>query len=224
MIWAPLLAFPKYLDTPSLFSKIVPLEEYFTDLQNGTLPAVSYIVPSGASEHPPGSVKAGETFVRSLHTALLRSSAWSSSAFMWSYDDWGGWYDHVAPPVVDAYGLGFRVPTLMISPYARRGHVESTELEFTSALKFIEHNWQVEPLAERDRAANNFLTAFDFQSPPRAPVLTSDTKEQPPPPVSYSGVIYRTYGMGIGGALLLALFLVGALRLSEKNPRSARKE
>ena len=222
VIWAPLLAFPKYLDTPSLFSKIVPLEQYFTDLQNGTLPAVSYIVPSGASEHPPGSVKAGETFVRSLHTALLRSSAWSSSAFMWSYDDWGGWYDHVKPPAVDEFGLGYRAPTLLVSAYARKGHIDSTQLDFTSALKFIQYNWGVKPLAARDKAANNLLTAFDFDSPARAPVLTRDTKEKPVQPVSYSGVIYRTYGSGIGGALLLSLVLVVATRLSLNRARSRK--
>ncbi len=211
VIWAPLLAFPEYLDDPKLFAKIVPLEEYFTDLQKGTLPSVAYIVPSGASEHPPGSVKAGESFVRSLHTALLRSEAWPSSAFLWSYDDWGGWYDHVPPPVVDKYGYGFRVPTLMIGAHVKKGHIDSTPLDFTSALKFIQYNWGVDPLAERDRRANNLLSAFDFDSPPRPAVLTSDTLEVPPPPVSHSNVIYKTYGLGILGALALALMLIGAM-------------
>ncbi len=208
VIWAPLLAYGRYLDNPRLFAKIAPLEEYFQDLQNGTLPSVSFMVPSGASEHPPGSVKAGETFVRSLHTALLRSSAWRSSAFLWSYDDWGGWYDHVVPPQIDAYGYGYRVPTLMIGAQVRRGHIDSTTLDFTSARKFIQYNWGVAPLAARDKAANNLLSAFDFSAAPRAPELTADTLDVPPAPVSHSSVIYRSYGAGILGAIGISLLLI----------------
>ena len=121
----------------------------------GTLPAVSYIVPAGASEHPPGRIQAGERFVRSLLNALASSSSWKDSAFTWTYDDWGGWYDHVKPPQVDRYGYGFRAPALLVSAYARRGHVDHTQLDFTSILKFIEENWNLKPLAARDAAANS---------------------------------------------------------------------
>ena len=167
----PLLAYARYLDNPRLFSKIVNLDQYYEDAARGDLPAVSFIAPSGDSEHPPGSVQAGQNLVRSLVTQLMRSPLWNTSAFLWSYDDWGGWYDHVAPPQIDAHGYGFRVPALLVSPYARRGHVDHTTLDFTSALKFIERNWKVDPLAERDRNANTFLNAFDFTAPPRKPVL-----------------------------------------------------
>jgi phospholipase C len=205
VVWAPLLAYARYLDDPELFDKIVPLEQYYTDLAEGTLPSVAYMVPSGASEHPPGSIQAGERFIRTLHTALMRSSAWDSSAFLWSYDDWGGWYDHVVPPQVDKYGYGYRAPALLVSPYAKKGYVDNTTLDFTSGLKFIQENWGVEPLAKRDRAANNFLSAFDFDSPPRAPVLLADTRVTPETYPSPQRVIYLAYGVGV----LLPLSLIG---------------
>ena len=173
MIWCPLLNFPRFIDDPDLFKHIVPLDEYYEDLRNGTLPAVSYMVPSGASEHPPGSIFAGERFVQTLINELMRSDAWESSAFMWTYDDWGGWYDHVPPPSVDEFGYGFRAPALMVSPYARVGHVDSTVLDFTSFLKFIEENWGLQPLAERDTNASSMMSAFDFSQDPRPPVFIS---------------------------------------------------
>lgn len=208
IVWVPILNFPRFLDTPELFDNIVPLEEYFTDLENGTLPAVSYIVPSGASEHPPGSIQAGEAFVRTMLSALWRSSAWESSAFTWTYDDWGGWYDHVQPPQVDAFGLGFRAPTLLVSPYARRGHVDSTELDFTSYLAFIEHNWDLEPLAERDAEADPMLGGFDFDSPPRASAFLDRVRNPEPPDVPKRSVVYVSYAVALGvfgGVVLFSL-------------------
>lgn len=173
VVWAPLLAFDRFLDDPALNSRIVDMTEYFSDLENGTLPSVAFMVPSGASEHPPGSIAAGEAMVRNLINNLQRSSYWKSSAFMWTYDDWGGWFDHVPPPRVDEYGYGFRVPALLVSPYAKKGFIDSTQLDFTSMLKFIEVNWNVPPLSTRDAAANNLTQAFDFTAPPREPVFAS---------------------------------------------------
>ena len=154
-----------------LSSHIVDLSQYFIDLQNGTLPAVSYIVPSGASEHPPSSLMSGQRFVKNIIQELMRSTSWDSSAFMLAYDDWGGWYDHVPPIPVDKYGYGPRVPALLISPYAKTGYIDHTVLDFTSMLKFIEQNWNIAPLAERDANANNLLSAFDFNQSPRLPIF-----------------------------------------------------
>lgn len=219
VVWAPVLAYARFLDDPRLSSRIAPLDEYYRDLAEGTLPSVSYIVPSGASEHPPGSVAAGERFVRGLHTALMRSSAWESSAFLWTYDDWGGWYDHVAPPQVDPYGYGYRAPALLVSAYAKRGHVESTTLDFTSGLKFIENNWGVEPLAERDRAANDILGAFDFSQEPRTPALLADHRDPARTFASPQRSIYLAYG---GGLLVpTALVLLGAAWSSRRRRATA---
>jgi phospholipase C len=167
VVWCPLLAIPRFVDDPKLNKHIVHLDQYYKDLRNGTLPAVSYIVPSGASEHPPGSIQAGVRFVAGLIHALMQSESWESSAFHVTYDDWGGWYDHVPPPRVDRYGYGFRVPAFMVSPYAREGYVDSTTMDFASIPAFIEENWRLDPLAPRDAKANTFMRSFDFGRGPR---------------------------------------------------------
>ena len=176
VIWVPLLNMDRFIDNPTLSSHIVDLSQYYSDLENGTLPSVSYIVPSGASEHPPSSLTSGQKFIKTLIQELMRSSSWDSSAFMLAYDDWGGWYDHVHPPQVDAYGYGLRVPVILVSPYAKKGYVDSTVLDFTSMLKFIEQNWGVPSLTQRDANANNILSAFDFNQAPREAVYVSATR------------------------------------------------
>ncbi len=206
VIWAPLLNFDRFIDDPTLSSHIVDLSQYFTDLQNGTLPAVSYIVPSGASEHPPSKILSGERYVKNILQELERSSAWNSSAFMLAYDDWGGWYDHVAPIQVDQYGYGPRVPVLLVSPYAKTGYIDHTVLDFTSILKFIEQNWNIPSLAERDINANNFLSAFDFTQTPRLPDylpltrITAAAHKKDPTKVIY---------LGYGAALSITISIIG---------------
>jgi phospholipase C len=217
LVRVPLLNFARFLDDPALNSRIVDLSQYDQDLKDGTLPSVSFMVPSGPSEHPPGSIKAGQNFVRSLIDGLMTSSAWNSSAFMWTYDDWGGWYDHVPPPSVDKYGYGFRSPALLVSPYARKGYVDHTQLDFTSQLKFIENNWKVAPLATRDADASDITSAFDFNSPPRETTLLGTSREPTAPHTNPSSVVYTSYGLAV---LLLALVLAAtALRLRRKFPR-----
>jgi phospholipase C len=205
VIWVPLLYFDRFIDDPNLSSHIVNMDEYFTDLINGTLPQVAYMVPSGPSEHPPSSVRSGENFVKTLIQSLMQSDYWNNSAFMWSYDDWGGWYDHVPPPSIDKDGYGFRVPTLLVSPYARQGYIDSTQLDFTSFLRFIEDNWNLEPLASRDAKANSIVSAFDFSQSLRPAQfipfdrISESTKVEP-----RRWVIYVLYG----GALLITTVLI----------------
>ncbi len=206
VIWVPLLNFDRFIDDPKLASHIVDLSQYYTDLTNGTLPAVSYIVPSGQSEHPPQKPITGERTVKNLIQELMRSSSWDSSAFMLMYDDWGGWYDHVAPPQVDNFGYGLRVPGLLVSPYAKTHYIDHTQMDFTSVLKFIEVNWNVPPLESRDTAANNFLDAFDFTQAPRPPEFLSSTRAlAAAPKKDPSRIIYMTYGF----ALILSLLVLG---------------
>ncbi len=204
IIWVPLLNIDRFLDDPKLASHIVDLNEYYVDLEKGTLPAVAYIAPSGASEHPPGSLRSGQKFVKGLIQALMRSDSWKSSAFLLTYDDWGGWYDHVVPPQVDENGYGLRVPAILISAYAKRGYIDSTVLDFTSIPKFIEENWDLKPIATRDAKANSFVTAFDFKQAPREPFFIPFervVKEQRIEP--RRAVIYAAYG----GALVLAVLM-----------------
>lgn len=209
VIWCPLLAYARFVDDPKLNRHIVPMDQYYKDLESNNLPAVSYIVPSGSSEHPPGSIAAGEAFVSNLISGLMRSSSWSSSAFMWSYDDWGGWYDHVKPPVVDSFGYGFRAPALLVSAYARQGVVDHTQIDFTSQLKFIEQNWRLPSMAARDKAATGLDSAFDFTKGPRPPKFVSPDVSPTVVKVQGQGVVYASYGAG----LLLAIgFSLGAVR------------
>jgi phospholipase C len=207
VVWVPILNFDRFIDDPELSSHIVDLNEFFEDVRNGTLPAV---VPSGASEHPPGSLLSGQRLVRSLINELMRSDLWYSSAFMWAYDDWGGWYDHVPPPQVDDYGYGFRVPALLVSAYARRGYVDSTELDYTSILKFIEENWGLEPLAERDAKANSMANAFDFSQTPSEPALVSPERGVEQLVKPRRAVIYGAYGGALAvPALVIAWAALG---------------
>ncbi|SMD20570.1 alkaline phosphatase family protein [Kibdelosporangium aridum] len=197
----PLLNYARFLDDPKLSGKIVDLTQYYTDLRDGTLPAVAYVASSGSSENPPSRVRAGQALVRKMTARLAKSRYWSSSAFMWTYDSWGGWYDHVPPPKVDNDGLGFRVPALLVSAYSRRGHIEHTQLDHTAVLKFIEDNWRVAPLGERDARSAGINGAFDFASPPRPPELLGTDRSTAPPAPAPATVVYLSYG----GAVVLAL-------------------
>jgi phospholipase C len=223
IVWNPLLAMARFLDRPELNGRIVDIEEYYEDLANGTLPAVAYIVPSGSSEHPPGSIQAGQTFVRNLIGSLQRSSAWKKSAFMWTYDDWGGWYDHVKPPQVDEFGYGFRAPMLLVSPFAKKGFIDSTETDFTSFLRFIEENWGVAPLASRDKQAGTLMNAFDFEAPPREPEFVGLERNVEPPPKPKREVIYIAYLLGLAVAGTLIASTAAAAR-RPKRRREADKE
>lgn len=171
LFWMPLLAMPRYVDNSTLFSKIVDIKEYSLDLKSDSFPNVSYLVLPGRSEHAPGDVTAGQRFVASLVHELMRSKYWYNSVFILTYDESGLWYDHVPPPQVDDEGYGFRVPALIISPYAKKGYIDNTLYDTTSILKFIEWLYDLPPLAERDAKANNLLNAFDFTQTPRKPVI-----------------------------------------------------
>ena len=138
------------------------------------------------SEHPPALVTRGQAYVTSLVNAVMRSKDWSSTAIFLSWDDWGGFYDHVAPPRVDAQGYGLRVPGLVISPYARRGLVDHQVLSHDAYLKFIEDDFlggaRLNPKTDgrpdrrpsvRENAAvlGDLSKEFDFTQKPRRPLL-----------------------------------------------------
>jgi len=123
-------------------------DDYQTDLSNGSLPQVSFLITEAIiSEHPPADIQMGEDKMADVISALMQSSFWKSSALFLTYDEGGGYFDHVAPPQVDAYGLGFRVPTLVISPWARRGYISGQLYEHSSILKFIERRFGLPTLA-----------------------------------------------------------------------------
>src|SRR4029077_6207453 len=138
------------------------------------------------SEHPPAAVSHGQSYVTSLVNAVMRSKDWSSSAIFLAWDDWGGFYDHVAPPGVDQNGYGLRVPGLVISPYARTGYIDHQTLSFDAYLKFIEDDFlsgqRLDPgtdgrpdprpdVRERAKILGDLRKDFDFNQKPRRPVL-----------------------------------------------------
>jgi phospholipase C len=206
LLQVPLLAMPRFIHSPRLASSIVDIQQFYRDAQSGHLPAVSYIAPGSLSEHPPGKLVAGQTFLRTIVGELMRSPEWSSTAFVLTYDSWGGWYDHVRPPTVDRYGYGFRVPALLVSPYARRGSIDHATLDFTSILRFIEDNWQLAPLTQRDAGARSIASAFDFAAAPRSPAFVSASRTSTPAATVHTRVVY----WGYGGAAVLALALSAA--------------
>jgi len=203
--WVPILAMPAFVDNPSRFANIVDLSSFYTDLAHDTVPSVSYMVQGGTSEHPPGDIGHGEQAVAAIVSAIMRSPAWSSSAIIITWDDWGGWYDHVAPPQVDADGYGFRVPALVISPYAKHGVIDHTIGDFTSILKFIERLHGLAPLTTRDEHASDLLEAFDFAQLPGVPLPPYPAlaiKRAPGAGLNTSRLLLA-YSLAIGLALLL---------------------
>ncbi len=148
----------------------VPRSEIFRDLSNGTLPKVSWIIPSHLiSEHPPWNITLGMIWVTDVVDAIMKSKYWNSTAIIVTWDDYGGFYDHVPPPQIDKYGLSFRVPALIISPYAKAGYIDHTQYQFESILKLIEWRFNIPSLTQRDASANNLLNAFDFSHQPIPP-------------------------------------------------------
>jgi phospholipase C len=124
--------------------------DYLADCAAGTLPNVSFIIPSytnGLDEHPPADITVGMGLQQRMIEALMRSRQWKHAAYIHTYDEAGGYFDHVAPPQIDAYGLGTRVPTWVISPWARPGHLERTLYDHVSILKFIETTFDLPTLA-----------------------------------------------------------------------------
>jgi phospholipase C len=185
-IWNPL----PYFDTVKQDGQrenVAPFEDFLTAARSGTLPAVSWITPAEAvSEHPPALVSRGQTFVTSVIDEVMRSPDWKSMAIFLTWDDWGGFYDHVKPPVVDQNGYGMRVPGLVISPFAKRGYIDHQVLSFDAYLKFIEddflHGQRLNPktdgrpdprptVRENVKILGDLRKDFDFSHAPRAPLL-----------------------------------------------------
>jgi phospholipase C len=216
VVRTPLLNMPSVVDDPVRRARIVDQGQLFTDLaSDATVPAVNYIVPGGYSERPPASVAAGQQRTAAIVDAIMRSPAWGSSAIVLTWSDWGGYFDHVAPPQVDGDGYGFRVPALVISPYARQGYVLHSTADFTSILKLIERLHGLAPLTTRDEKANDLLGAFDFGQPPRDPALpgsdpSAATITAPQPAAA---VVPLTY---IPLLLLAALLLLANLRVRKR--------
>ncbi len=180
--WNPLPAFPLVKNNPAQFARLTNATQFYTDAQNGTLPQVSWVIPNSMqSEHPPASISNGMNYVTGLVNAVMNSPQWNTTAIFIAWDDWGGFYDHVAPPAVDQYGLGIRVPGLVISPYSRQGYVDHRSYSFESWLRVVEERFGVIPMTARDNSANDMTDAFDFTQQPRPGVILNPAGSVYPP-------------------------------------------
>jgi phospholipase C len=194
-IWNPLPWFSTVRQDGEL-GNIQPVTNLYEDARSGRLPQVSWVTPNGQnSEHPPSLVSAGQSYVTGLVNAIMQGPNWSSTAIFISWDDWGGFYDHVVPPVVDQNGYGLRVPGLLISPYARKGLVDHQTLSFDAYDRFIEDVFlkglRIDPKTDgrpdsrqnvRENASvlGDLRKEFDFNQPPRRPLVLSSSPSPGP--------------------------------------------
>jgi phospholipase C len=181
--WNPLPDFTDVRQDHQRGASQEPLSRFYAAAAHGTLPNVSWVTPDWAdSDHPGASIAQGEAWVTRLVNAVMNGPDWSSSAIFVAWDDWGGFYDHVKPPVVDRQGYGLRVPALVISPYARKGYVDHQTLSFDAYLKFIEDDFlggqRLDPktdgrpdrrpdVRENEAILGDLAKDFDFTQKPR---------------------------------------------------------
>ncbi len=137
--------------------------QFATDVSAGTLPSVTFVIPNNADDMHPGfgPVTVGTAFIDTLVKNVQASSEWANTAIVITWDTGGGWYDHVPPKVVDAEGLGSRVPLLVISPLAKKNYVSHTQLDHVSILRFIQNNWGLPPLNPRNSLSNDLSDLFE---------------------------------------------------------------
>ncbi len=176
-IWSAYSAIGRYRNDPTLWAEHVhPVDNLVSDIRDGLLPPVTWVTPTHAlSEHPEHNFCKGENWSTRVIDAIMKSPMWKDTAIFLTWDDWGGFYDHVPPVHLDDFGLGIRVPLLVISPYALHGVVDHQQGEFSSVLGFIEANWNLSTLTARDAGSGDLSAAFDFTQPPRPPDLQPAT-------------------------------------------------
>lgn len=171
-IWSTLDAIKHIRESALWTDNVVPYTQFASDAQSGQLPAVSWLVTSlELSEHPPSSTCGGENWTVQQLNAIMQGPDWNSTAVFLTWDDFGGFYDHVPPPSVDAFGFGPRVPLLIISPFAKKGYISHTTYEFSSFLKFTELRYGLPTLTNRDAQANDMTDSFDFTQQPLPPMI-----------------------------------------------------
>jgi phospholipase C len=200
-IWNPLPRFDDVKQDGEL-RNVKDTSLFFSDLRDGKLPAVVWLAPGNRySEHPPGLISAGQAYVTGVVNAVMRSPYWKSTAIFLTWDDWGGFYDHVAPPNVNYFGYGLRVPGLVIGAYARKGYIDRQTLSHDAYVKFIEDDFlggrRLDPktdgrpdprrdVPESAAILGDLRSDFDFDAPPRPPLILPGGMEPPYKP-GYTG-------------------------------------
>ncbi len=161
----PFLYFAKYEEGTEGRKHMKDQNDFIKAAKDGTLPSVSFVKPGGGNDEHPGSsaVYSSEQLAVNLINAVLDGPNAKDALVILTYDEFGGFFDHVAPPVIDRWGPGSRIPAIIIGPFAKKGVVDHTQYETVSILSFIEHRWGIKPLAERDKNANPFRNALVFK-------------------------------------------------------------
>ncbi len=185
-IWNPLPWFETVKQDNEL-SNIQPLYNFYSAAKTGDLPSVVWIIPNSVdSEHPSALVSRGQSYTTGIINEIMKSPVWNSTAIFLAWDDWGGFYDHIIPPVVDENGYGLRVPALVISPYAKKGYIDHQTLSFDAYTKFIEDDFlggeRIDPntdqrpdnrptVRENLSQLGNLVQDFDFNQQPRPSMI-----------------------------------------------------
>jgi len=188
-IWSSLDSIRHIRYSPLWQSNVPDTREFARDIRAGTLPQVSWVVMNeSVSEHPPHSACVGENWTVSQLNELMRSPLWAHTAVFLTWDDFGGFYDHVAPPKLDYISYGPRVPTLAISPYARAHYIDHRQYDFASILRYVEDKYHLPRLSTYDAHAHTAADMLDTQQQPLAP-LVLHTRTCPP------GAYFTTTGL-----------------------------
>lgn len=241
-IWNVLPMFNYFQHHQNLLqANVESTEQFHVDIQRGQLPQVSWIMPgpwhpptwpslcsssqTPDSEHPPARSDCGMDYVAYLVNQVMQSQYWQSSAIIITWDEFGGFYDHLLPPVVDKFGDGFRVPTLVISPWAFPGYIDHTQYDFNSLLKLVEQNFGVPPLGTRDATANSVMGAFNFNQVPLEPLIepanftwTGQITHSPAPRTTLSiPLIYL--GLSVAGGVVIPIVAAVAVQSIRKRRR-----
>jgi len=166
-MWAAPNAIEHLSTGPDWNNVITPSSQILKDIPAGKLAQVVWVIPGGLqSDHPNKGTDSGPSWVASIVNAIGASQYWNSTAIFITWDDWGGLYDHVAPSIYNSYEYGFRVPLIVVSPYAKRGYVSHVYHDFGSILNFIETNFALPSLGYADLRADNLEDCFDFTQSP----------------------------------------------------------
>lgn len=170
-----------FAGNPAMMDHIYNISVFYQMLKNNTLPAYVFIddygIADGISDHPPDNITYSEMWTVNIVNAIMNSPEWNSSVIFITWDDEGGFYDHVPPPQINSFGLGLRTACIIISPYAKEDYIDHQVLSHYSLLKFVEWNWNLPYLNSNIANANLPLDAFNFNQPPRPPIILGPTPD-----------------------------------------------
>lgn len=218
-IWDAPLFLQSYYQSPN---NIRDSNQFLRDVQSGSLSTISWLMPpiGDASDHPPAHIQLAQNWVAQQINAIMGSAYWPNTAIFLTWDDWGGFYDHVVPPVVDGNGLGLRAPLIVISPYARQGYISHVQGEFASFDTFIEVNWELPNLGQRDSLSqtSNLMDFFNFSQQPRQPFYVPPLADGSP--LLYTPSVGEVAGssgsiqpevVGLGQPMTFSIIYTGAM-------------